>query len=128
MWSSSEKSFLCNFDPLRVKISTLLPLCFIFYYTLGFICHQETSKIQKMCILDYTKEEHAVCGWESQNMQCVCVCCSFRSPQAGCLTNSVSGSHEVCLQFFFNGAWFVQYLDLCVCAHTASLNGNWNEL
>ena len=71
--------------------------------------------------------EHAVCGWESQNMQCVCVCCSFRSPQAGCLTNSVSGSHEVC-QFFFNRAWFVQYLDLCVCAHTASLNGDWDEL
>ena len=35
------------FDPLRVNISALPPLCFMIYYIIGFICHQKTLKIQK---------------------------------------------------------------------------------
>ena len=38
LWLSSKKSVLRNFDPLRVKISTLPPLCFLFCFTIDFIC------------------------------------------------------------------------------------------
>ena len=39
------------FDPLRVKISTLPTLCFMFYYHIRFICNKEIIKIQqKNCI------------------------------------------------------------------------------
>ena len=33
------------FDPLRVKISTLPLLCFMFYYTMRFICNKEKLEI-----------------------------------------------------------------------------------
>ena len=40
-----------NFDPLRVKISTLPPLCFIFYYQIIFICNLKKNEIpKKNCI------------------------------------------------------------------------------
>ena len=39
------------FGPLRMKISTLPPLCFMFYYHIRFICNKEIIKIQqKNCI------------------------------------------------------------------------------
>ena len=41
-----------TFDPLRVKIST--HLCFMFYYIMGFICHQETLEISPSQSIDYS--------------------------------------------------------------------------
>ena len=37
----------CIFIPHRVKISTLPPLCFMFYYTMRFICNPKKIKITK---------------------------------------------------------------------------------
>ena len=38
------------FDPIRVKISTLPLLCFMFYHTMRFVCRQQKLKIQKQIV------------------------------------------------------------------------------